>query len=58
MADAEPDSSSRTLSSPTQAGERIPAVDILRGFALFGIRLVNFPGSEAARGGAVDDVVR
>jgi uncharacterized protein len=57
MADAEPHNSSRTLSSPTQSGERIPAIDILRGFALFGILLVNFPGSEAARGGAVDDVV-
>ena len=57
MADAEPHNSSPTLSSPTQAGERIPAVDILRGFALFGILLVNFPGSEAARSGAVDDAV-
>ncbi len=58
MADAEPHNSSRTLSSPTQSGERIPAIDILRGFALFGILLVNFPGSEAARSGAADDVVR
>ncbi len=57
MADAQPHNSSRTLSTPTQAGERIPAIDILRGFALFGILLVNFPGSEAARSGAVDDVV-
>lgn len=57
MADAQPHSSSRTLSIPTQAGERIPAIDILRGFALFGILLVNFPGSEAARGGAADDAV-
>lgn len=57
MADAEPHNASRTLSSPTQSGERIPAIDVLRGFALFGILLVNFPGSEAARSGAVDDVV-
>ena len=57
MTDAVPHSASRTLSIPTQSGERIPAIDILRGFALFGILLVNFPGSEAARGGAVDDVV-
>jgi len=57
MGDAEPDNSSRTLSSPTQSGERNSAIDILRGFALFGILLVNFPGSEAARSGAVDDAV-
>jgi uncharacterized protein len=57
MANAQPDNSSRTLSSPTQSGDRNPTIDILRGFALFGILLVNFPGSEAARSGAVDDVV-
>jgi len=58
MANAEPDNLSRTLSGPTLAGERNPLIDILRGFALFGILLVNFPGSEAARSGAADDAVR
>ena len=58
MFDATPDNSSRTLSLPTPSDERNPAIDILRGFALFGILLVNFPGSEAARGGDVDDAVR
>ena len=57
MANAQPEDSSRTLSSPTQSVERNPAIDILRGFALFGILLVNFPGAEAARSGAADDVV-
>ncbi len=57
MANPEPDNS-RMLSSPTPSGERNPLIDILRGFALFGILLVNFPGSEAARSGAVDDAVR
>jgi uncharacterized protein len=47
-----------TLPGPTQAQERIPAIDILRGFALLGILLVNFSGSEVARVGAVDDHVR
>ncbi len=58
MADAQLDRVSRTLSSPTSPTERNPVIDILRGFALFGILLVNFPGSEAARSGAADDVVR
>ena len=49
---------SRTLSSPTAERERNPVVDILRGFALFGILLVNFPGTEAARAGGADDTVR
>ena len=57
MAVASTDDSSRTLSSPTSLEERNPVIDILRGFALFGILLVNFPGSEASRSGAVDDVV-
>jgi len=57
MAVASIDDSSRTLSSPTSLEERNPVIDILRGFALFGILLVNFPGSEASRSGAVDDVV-
>ena len=57
MADAKTDDSSRTLSSPTSLEERNPVVDILRGFALFGILLVNFPGSEASRTGTADDVV-
>lgn len=57
MVDTKPNDSSQTLSSPTPAGERIPVVDILRGFALVGILLVNFPGSEASRSGAADDVV-
>lgn len=58
MEAAQPDVSSRTLSRPTSPGERNPVIDILRGFALFGILLVNFPGSEAARSGAADDIVR
>lgn len=58
MSKGKPDDSSRTLSSPTPSGERNPVIDILRGFAVFGILLVNFPGSEAARSGAVDDAVR
>ncbi len=58
MANAEPDTPSRTLSGPTLATERNPVIDILRGFALFGILLVNFPGSEAGRSGAADDAVR
>lgn len=58
MADPKTHQSPGTLSSPTPAGERNPVIDILRGFAVFGILLVNFPGSEAARGGAVDDTVR
>lgn len=47
-----------TLAAPTPAGERNAVIDILRGFAVFGILLVNFPGTEAARGGALDDTVR
>ena len=58
MTDPKPDNPPRTLSSPTPAGERNPVIDILRGFAVFGILLVNFPGSDAARGGAADDTVR
>ena len=58
MADAEPVDASRTLSRPTALEERNPIIDILRGFALFGILLVNFPGAEASRSGAVDDAVR
>jgi uncharacterized protein len=58
MTNAEPDTSSGTPSGPTLAGERNPVIDILRGFALFGILLVNFPGSEAGRSGAADDAVR
>jgi len=57
MADPQPDNPPRTLSSPTPAGERNPVIDILRGFAVFGILLVNFPGADAARG-AADDTVR
>ncbi len=57
MTNAEPDIPSRTLSNPTPASERNPVIDILRGFALIGILLVNFPGSEAARTGGVDDAV-
>jgi uncharacterized protein len=58
MANAEADIPSRTLSGPTLASERNPVIDILRGFALFGILLVNFPGSEAGRSGSADDAVR
>jgi uncharacterized protein len=58
MTNPSPLQSSGTLSSPTPAGERYPAIDILRGFAVFGILLVNFPGSDAARSGAADDTVR
>jgi uncharacterized protein len=57
MVDAQPDVSSRTLATPTAPKERNPIIDILRGFALFGILLVNFPGAEAVRSGAADDVV-
>ncbi|HXH50125.1 MAG TPA: DUF418 domain-containing protein [Terriglobia bacterium] len=57
MNNSEPDNPTRTLSSPTPPSERNPVIDILRGFALFGILLVNFPGSEAARAGGVDDAV-
>lgn len=58
MPEANRDDSTRTLASPTLSGERNPVIDILRGFAVFGILLVNFPGSEASRGGAADDAVR
>jgi len=58
LAAADPGHASRTLSSPTAERERNPVVDILRGFALFGILLVNFPGSEAARAGGADDAIR
>jgi len=47
-----------TLQEPTQAGERIQAIDILRGFALLGIITTNFSGSEVARTGGLDDAVR
>jgi uncharacterized protein len=47
-----------TLASPTPSGERNPVIDILRGFAVFGILLVNFPGAEAARVGVIDDTVK
>lgn len=57
-ANAAASDASRTLSSPTAEGERNPVVDILRGFALFGILLVNFPGTEAGRAGGADDAVR
>jgi len=33
--------STKTISSPVQSGERIEVVDILRGFAIFGILLIN-----------------
>jgi len=58
MADGKRDGSSRVLFGPTPSGERNPLIDILRGFALFGILLVNFPGSDAVRSGAADDAVR
>lgn len=47
-----------TLQEPTQARERIQAIDILRGFALLGIITINFSGSEVARIGHLDDAVR
>jgi len=47
-----------TLQEPTQAHERIQAIDILRGFALLGIITINFSGSEVARAGSLDDAVR
>lgn len=47
-----------TLQEPTQAHERIQAIDILRGFALLGIIMINFSGSEVARTGRLDDEVR
>lgn len=46
------------LQEPTQARERIQAIDILRGFALLGIITINFSGSEVARTGVLDDAVR
>jgi uncharacterized protein len=58
MPDEVEHAASRTLAAPTAAGERNLIIDILRGFAVFGILLVNFPGTEAARGGGVDDVIR
>jgi uncharacterized protein len=58
MNEIKSDDFSKTLAAPTSSGERNPVIDILRGFALFGILLVNFPGSEAARSGAVDDTVQ
>lgn len=42
--------------APVQAGDRIQAVDVLRGFALFGILLVNFEGTGGAR--VADEVAR
>lgn len=47
-----------SLAGPTQPLERIQAIDLLRGFALLGILLVNFVGSEVARTGRIDDEVR
>ncbi|MCJ7784082.1 MAG: DUF418 domain-containing protein [Desulfobacterales bacterium] len=47
-----------SLPEPTQPQERIQAIDILRGFALLGILLVNFSGVEVARIGRIDDEVR
>jgi uncharacterized protein len=47
-----------SLALPTQPLERIQAIDLLRGFALLGILLVNFVGSEVARTGPIDDEVR
>jgi len=47
-----------TLQEPTQAHERIQAIDILRGFALLGIITINFSGAEVARTGQLDDAVR
>jgi uncharacterized protein len=58
MSEVKSEDYSKTLAAPTSSGERNPIIDILRGFALFGILLVNFPGSEAARSGAVDDTVQ
>ncbi|OGC93489.1 MAG: hypothetical protein A2142_05270 [candidate division Zixibacteria bacterium RBG_16_48_11] len=47
-----------SLAEPTQLHERILVIDILRGFALLGILLVNFTGAEIARTGRLDDEVR
>jgi len=47
-----------SLAEPTQIHERIHAIDILRGFALLGILLINFSGAEIARTGSLDDTVR
>lgn len=47
-----------SLPAPTQPQERIQAIDILRGFALLGILVVNFTGAEVARTGRIDDEVR
>jgi len=47
-----------SLPGPTQPQERIQAIDILRGFALLGILVVNFSGAEVARTGRIDDEVR
>lgn len=47
-----------SLAVPTQIHERIHAIDILRGFALLGILLINFSGAEIARTGFLDDTVR
>ncbi|WP_437935171.1 DUF418 domain-containing protein [Sorangium sp. So ce341] len=40
-ADAEPARAKATGAAPTAAAERIPALDVLRGFALYGVLLAN-----------------
>ena len=43
---------------PVRPGERVPVVDVLRGFALLGILLVNFEGEVGALFPSIDRAVR
>ena len=42
---------------PTQPAERVERVDVLRGFALFGVLLVNLFESDTVSPGAADSFI-